>query len=349
MKKIINISLLVLITVGFSSCLKDKSLTLPDADGAIPNLIEFQNIGPITSPTTSIYPVYESSFATNLPAVLDVTVNYAGVNNAPKDINVALELDPRIIEKYNNKIVADARAAAIVLGQDPDEAEEDVQGDLFDVLDASLYTTGALNLVIPAGQRTAKLSVTLKPAQFDFAKNYALAFKIVSASEGPISGNFGNIIVKISAKNQFDGAYSLSGDAFGAPSRTNVYQAGSFAWGGTIELRTFSANVVDFYDATTNWGGGISQWILLLPNSATGVGGFGSSRPRFTIDPTTNKVTSVVNAFPNPANGRAFALDPTYDSKFDPASKTLDLRFLFTQPGFETLSVHYKLVYKGSR
>jgi hypothetical protein len=349
MKKIINIFLLGFLAVGLSSCLKDKSLIQPDADGAISNLIEFQNIGAITSGTSSPFPVYEQSYDAGGPASLSVVVNYAGVNTAPRDINVTVAVDPTIITKYNAKIVADARAAAIVLGQDPDEAEDDVAGDLFDILDPAVYTPGSLNLVIPAGQRTATLNVALLPGNFDFSKNAAIAFKIVSASEGPISGNFGNIIVKVSAKNKYDGTYGLSGRASGSPTRTNVYQAGEFTWPGNVELRTSAANVVDMYDDYYNWGGGISQWILLLPSTATTGGGFGSSRPRFTLDPATNKVISVVNAFPNPANGRAFAIDPSFDSKFDPASKTLELQFFFTQPGFAPLTVRYKFTYQGAR
>jgi len=292
MKKIINIFLLGLITVGFSSCLKDKSLTLPDADGAIPNLIEFQNIGPITSPTTSIYPVYLQSFAVAPTGTLDVVVNYAGVNNAPNDINVTVALDPTIITKYNAKIVADARAAAIVLGQDPDDAEADVEGDLFEALDANLYTVGNLNLVIPSGQRTATLAIGLKPDMFDFAKNTALAFKIVSVSgsSAPISGNFGNIIVKIGAKNRIDGLYNLKTTA-GTSLVSNANK-------NDVPLVTASARTV-----TTN----------LLDTYANIV--------TYDIDPVTNKVTvlSVVNPL------GVIATDPS--SNYNPATKVMYVKW----------------------
>jgi hypothetical protein len=334
---------------GLSSCLKDKSLTLPDADGAIKNVIEFQNVDFINSGTSSIYPVYVKSFEILPSGTLNLVVNYAGVDAAPENINVKLALDLTIITKYNAKLIADARAAAVILGEDPDDAEADVQGDLYEPLDPALYSLGSLDVTIPAGQRTANFAVTVKPNLFDFNKRTALAFKIVSASTGVISGNFSNVIVKIEGKNKYDGSYKFTGSATGAPERTNVYQAGTFTWPGNVQLRTASANVIDLYDDTYNWGGGISQWILMLGASPTTGAGFGSTRPRFTLDLATNKVTSVVNAFPNPPNGRAFAIDPSYDSKYDPATKKLTVRFFFTQPNFNPLTVTYNFTYDKSR
>jgi hypothetical protein len=299
MKKIINIFLLGLIAIGFSSCLKDKSLTQPDADGAIPNIIEFQNIGPITSPTTSIYPVYVQSYDISPTGTLNVVVNYAGVNNAPNDITVTVAMDPTIIAKYNDKIIADARAAAIVLGQDPDEAEEDVAGDLFEVLDPSLYSLGNLNLVIPSGQRTATLAVSLKPDQFDFAKNTALAFKIVtvSGSSVPISGNFGNIVVKVGAKNRIDGVYNYKTTAATAlrPNRND----------NDVELATTGPNTVQ------------GNLVNYYTNIVT-----------YSVDPLTNKATVT-----NSGGIGTPITDPS--SNYNPATKVLYVKWSAGTRSFE--------------
>jgi len=299
MKKIINIFLLGLIVVGFSSCLKDKSLTQPDADGAIPNLIEFQNIGPITSAPTSIYPVYVQSFDILPTGALNVVVNYAGVNTAPNDISVTIAMDPTIITKYNAKVVADARAAAIVLGQDPEEAEEDVQGDLFEPLAADLYSLGNLNLVIPSGQRTATMTVGLKPDLFDFALNTALSFKIVTVtgSSVPVSGNFSNIIVKIGAKNRIDGLYN--------------YKTSS-----TTALRP-NRNDNDVPLSTTG------------PNTVQGnlLNGY-SNIVTYSVDPVTNKATVT-----NSGGIGTPITDPS--SNFNPATKVLYVKWTAGVRSFE--------------
>jgi len=299
MKKIINIFLLGLITVGFSSCLKDKSLIQPDAEGAIPNLIEFQNVGAITSGTSSNYPVYARTFNAGPTGTLDIVVNYAGVNNAPNDINVTVAVDPTILTKYNAKIVADARAAAIVLGQNPDVAEANVAGDLYEILDPLNYSVGSLNLVIPAGQRTATLKVTVKPDLFDFDKNSALAFKIVSVSGSsvPISGNFGNIIVKTMAKNKYDGIYNYKTSAT-TSLRANVND-------NNAELETVGKNTVT--GALVN---GYSNMVV------------------YSIDPVTNKVTVT-----NSGGIGTPVTDPA--SNYNPTTKVLYVKWVAAARSFE--------------
>jgi len=283
MKKIINLFLLGCLATGMSSCLKDKSLTLPDADGAIKNVIEFKNVDYISSPVSSPYPVYIKSYDILPTGSLTIEVNYAGVDAAPENINVKVVLDPTILTKYNAKIVADARAAAVILGQDPDDAEDNVSGDLFEPLDPALYSIGSMDLTIPAGQRSASFTIALKPNMFDFAKNTALAFKILSASTGTISGNFGNIIVKIGAKNAVDGLYDYTTTA-----TTSLVPNASFT---DVPLVTASANTV-----TTN-----------LLNTYANI-------MTYRIDFTTNKVT-VVSGLGTPVTNPI--------SSWDPAKKVL--------------------------
>jgi hypothetical protein len=309
MKKIINLFLVGVLATGLSSCLKDDTMIGPDSPGAIKNVIEFANPDFINSPTSSNYPVYVKSFDIAPTGKLTLTVNYAGVDDAPQDIQVKVALDPAVLTAYNAKIVKDARDKATELGEDPDEAEEDVQGDLFEALDPALYSLGNMDIVIPAGKRTASLDVDLKPDQFSFEKNTALAFKIVSASTGTISGNFGNIIVQIGAKNAYDGAYTLKTSA----TTSLVPNANK-----SVTLSTVSATAVKL---------------------SPGLLGSYTNEVIYTINPTTNAVTVTC-----PSLGVQEPQDTR--SKWDPATKTLTV-FWKQAGGGRTFEETF--VYKGAR
>jgi len=297
------------LATGLSSCLKDDTMIGPDSPGAIKNVIEFANPDYINSPTSSIYPVYVKSFDIAPTGKLTLTVNYAGVDDAPQDIQVKVALDPAVLAAYNAKIVKDARDSATELGEDPDEAEADVQGDLFEALDPALFSLGNLDLVIPAGKRTATLDVDLKPDQFSFDKNTALAFKIVSASTGTISGNFGNIIVQIGAKNAYDGTYTLKTSA----ATSFVANANK-----TVTLSTVSATTVKL---------------------SPGLLGTYSNEVTYTIDPVTNavKVTCPSLGVLEPQDTR---------SKWDPTTKTLTV---FWKRASGTSTFEETFIYKGPR
>ncbi|QQT31740.1 DUF1735 domain-containing protein [Sphingobacterium multivorum] len=191
MKKILKyISLALVITTLFSSCLKDDAIIGPDAPGAISNIIEFKNPGFIQSGTTSKLPLYLLSFDMNPTGQLVLEVNYAGSNTAPNDINVKVKLDNSLIDEYN-----------------------DDQDDEFVALPTSQYSISSFDVVIKKGERVGKFVVDLKPSMFTFDKSYALGFSIESASVGNISGNFGKIVVGISGKNFFDGTYAYTTSA----------------------------------------------------------------------------------------------------------------------------------------
>lgn len=290
MKKILNIFLVGILVTGLSSCLKDKTMIGPESPGAIKNIVEFANVDAISSGVGSIYPVYIKSYATDAPGKLTITVNYAGVDNAPTDINVVVSVDHSILTTYNAKIIKDARDAAIELGEDPDEAEEDVKDKLISPLNPAAYTVGNLNLVIPKGQRTASVDIALKPAEFSFVVPSGLAFKIVSASTGTISGNFGNIIVKIGAKNRLDGVYNYKTSA-----NTTLRPNGN---DNDAELATSGANSV-----TTN-----------LVNTYSNI-------VAISVDPVTNKATVTSSGLAAPA-----ITDPV--SNYNPATKVLYLKWV---------------------
>lgn len=287
------IFLLLASAVGFSSCVKEDQTLDPKGST---NVIEFFNEVPdvIASPTTSTYPLYLNTFEA-VPGVLQdfsVTVNYTGSGAAPQDINVALELAPDATVTYN-----------------------DENGEHFVDIPASLYTADSWNLTIPKGQKKASMNLKLKTAEFDFTKQYVLSVRIKSASAGTISTNYGTMLFRISAKNQYDGIYKINSgfvQRYSAPGVPTVNDGlnGSLDGNPDLTLTTIDANTVEIGNLT--WHGG-----------ASGVGGINNLRA--TVDPATNLVTMKALGNATLAN-RAGMIN-----KYDPATKTFTLNFDWNQ------------------
>jgi len=286
MKKILSLIMLTLVITGFSSCLKDDSIIGPDAPGAIKNVVEFQNINYISSGTSSTYPLYVESFNVAPTGSATLRVNYAGVNAAPEDIAVKVVQDPSAIEKYNTE-----------------------NSTHYIAMPTSLYTLTTLDLVIPKGQRTAEITINVKPDQFDFALAYALAFKIVSATNSTISSNFGTVIISLGAKNAYDGIYQYTTSA-----NTSLQPNKNVE----VELITQSSTAV-----------GLSPGLLATYSNVV----------TYTVDPTTLAVTVTC-----PSLGVQTPQDVR--SKYDPTTKTFTV---FWKQGNGNRTFEETLVYKRGR
>lgn len=187
MKKILkNIALALTLPLLFTSCLKDKELIGPDAEGSVKNVIEFKNISTINSSTSSPYPVY-------VPLTLDPSkssesvtgvVRYAGVESAPNDITVEIAVDPSVVTNYNTS-----------------------QNATFFALPATAYEVPT-SVVIKKGEKEASFEIKLKTSQFDQTKENVLPLVIKStSSSAPISGNFGKVIYSFPVKSIWEGTY----------------------------------------------------------------------------------------------------------------------------------------------
>ena len=233
MKKILNISICILLLAGLQSCLKDDTMIGPDSPGAVKNVIEFANPAIIASGTTHKIPVYVVSYVAAPSADLDITVSYSGGGAAPNDIQVKLALDESAITAANAQ-----------------------SGDNMTPLPASIYTIGSLDITIPKGQKTGTLKVVLKPDQFNFDENYALGFKIVSVTgtTAPISGNFGTIVTNIGVKNQWDGNYKYTATTtFGPATNQDAHMTTMGPNKVTMNLWNYYSNQVVFtIDPVTN-------------------------------------------------------------------------------------------------
>ncbi|WP_439880514.1 DUF1735 domain-containing protein [Pontibacter sp. MBLB2868] len=265
----------------------DDERIVPDtADAA--NIIEF-SASPSVYPSSSyLFPVVTSAYEVKPAAEMEVVVSYSGTDVAPEDITVNIEVLPALIDEFNAKVEADARAEAIATNDDPDAAAEDALFENgYDLMPSELYELKATQVTIKKGERKAILPITVHTDQFDFSKQYGIPLKISGASTGTISGNFGAAIFNVKAKNQYDGKYSYKGAAdqsLGAGKEATIVMA-------TTGEFTVKTGLVATY----------------------------SNEVFYTVDPATNKVTvSMTTLLP-------IATDPS--SHYDPATKTFHVKW----------------------
>ncbi|MDR0538820.1 MAG: DUF1735 domain-containing protein [Tannerellaceae bacterium] len=165
------ISLAVALTASMlTSCLDDQPLFTDNGDYGIVEL-DLSGNRAVTAPYASMsFSRTDSSILSEQYKTLpiDAVINYTGVNGAPNDVTVTVEIDDAIVTKYNSfsKVIA---------------------------LPAAAYKLPASNtLLIPKGKKTAVYTINVNlPTLEKSVATYGIGLKITSASDGRISGNFG--------------------------------------------------------------------------------------------------------------------------------------------------------------
>jgi hypothetical protein len=183
-----NISLfLALLTLGLTStsCLKDTAILDPEGSK---NVVEFFNVTAPTSPGASPVVTYVPMTLEVVPeSEFKMMISYSGAElAAPQDINVQLAAAPEIIGTYNT-----AQGAALVQVS-PSHIEFPA------------------SVTIPKGQKRVEVSVKVKSDQLDPSVSNAFGVKIVSASHGVVSGNFGSVIFSLPIKSVWEGVYTYN-------------------------------------------------------------------------------------------------------------------------------------------
>ena len=199
-------------------------------------------------------------------------------------------------------------------------------------LPASAFTTDPSNpkvgsdytLTFGPGDFYKQLKITVPNATvLDPNKKYAFGFKIASVdNNGKISASDNELVVEVGLKNKWDGVYTVTGTMVDLTSAalTGYYPL-------TWELRTTGANTLAVFDKSQ----GTQTHLISNNGSLSQYGSFGLN---ITMDPITNKITSIVNSYGQPsANGRSAALDPTGINAYDPATKTFKIKYFMLQPG----------------
>jgi len=186
MKKYSIILSLALLTMGLSSCLKDDLVS--DQKYGMINL-DANKVAQLPSASKTFSLLLENKTTT-----LDfVQVNLAQSEPAAEDVVVTLS-----IAQSDAKIKAYNAANGTNVVQFPSDK----------------YTLpNGLKVTIPKGSRTGYLKLNLNQQNLSAATPYALAFNIVSVDKTDIivGGNFNSTLVRVSAKNPYEGSYTANG------------------------------------------------------------------------------------------------------------------------------------------
>jgi hypothetical protein len=318
--KLLNIRLLfaLVVTAIFGTgCLKDDNYD--DGRYGI-NLDGASKIAEIAGPVDGFVNI-DLVGSPNDTTVDIVVVRLAG-GVADKDVQVTLQLDPNVVDAYNTE-----------------------HGTSYVVPAATQFSIPSMTVTIPAGQKTGSLRLTAKPNNLFGADEYALGVKIASVSDPSVkvSGNFNSQVVGLTIRNKYDGEYTMTGTLVDVANAALTAKSPQ-----RVHLITTGANSVYLHNAGTN----VASFKDLFPIlSAGSESAYGSFTPEFTFD-ANNNVISVVNAYGQPAgNGRSAQIDPSGVNKWDPATKTLKVKWFMTQPptpGIRT-TFDFTFTYVGPR
>ncbi|UKT65352.1 DUF1735 domain-containing protein [Pedobacter mucosus] len=292
---------LAFIACLFSSCVKEDNMFTDDGNGGVNGIVELGDLPPTrTAGATAVtYTTVTKSFDAAAEIDVPIVINYTGVNGAPNDVTVQLGI-------FNAAVTATNTA--------------------YTFLPTTLYTIPSNTVVIPKGQKKATFIIKVKAASFNFALTYALGIQITSASSGIISGNYGTGVFIFSAKNQWDGIYSIVSGTVTRFTAVGVVETpstlnGSLLGNANITLTTNGAN--SNIVGNLRWFGGGA--VAGIDNTIA------------TINPTTNAVT--MSALGNLTLANRAGLPNNYD----PATKTFILNFDWNQT---TAPRQYSIVLK---
>lgn len=248
-----------------------------------------------------------------LPAVETVDLLKLAFHNAKNlpsgDIKIKLALKPSLITDYNT-----------------------ANGTAFLPLPFTSYTLSdpTLEVTIPKGTYGEhQMKITVTKSGLSLTETYALGFTIQTVSEGVISDIAKNFLFIIGVKNKYDGQYTVTGTFLDV---TNANFVGTYPITWDLVTNGPAQNVV--YD---NENLGIPGHVF---NSAgdpstpnTYYGSFGLV---INFDASDN-VSSVTNYYGQPSgNGRSANLDPSGVNKYNPATKTIAIKYWMDQPSVVT-------------
>ncbi len=215
----------------------------------------------------------------------------------------------------------------------------------YTLMPSNLYSFDSTVTITDAGVlNTATFPVRFKTATVDTAGNnlflsnqYVLPIIIKDAGGYGIATNFRMIIMRVLAKNKYDGIYDLVISTTGWAAY-GIADGGSNDWGDIGLATSGGSSVVFDYGA---------EPAFTTAGAATA---FGATNPQFTFDVTTDKLIKVENLAPDDGRGRAFQINPAVtDSRFDPSTKTIYAAYLMFQIGRPTQYFYDTLTYKGPR
>ena len=203
------------------------------------------------------------------------------------------------------------------------------------LMPANSYTIPTLEYVVPANG-SVDVPMVINRSKLTVDSVYGLGFKIATVNTGTIANDAKSIVVKFDLRNRWDGLYKVTGSFVdvAAPS---------------ITFKEFDADLVTTGPAQVTMLPkelGIPGYLIL---SGTSLSYYGSFGPVFNFDPATNKITSVVNSYGQPAsNTRSAMLDATGSNVWSPATKNFAVKFWMLQPNTVTTPPHIRVYFTNT-
>ncbi len=261
------ISLLVVITMSLTSCLHD----LEDFMGEFSKTPAIAEIPEAANPATGT--IVREIINPSVPANFVLKLNITAANYLSTDTKITVAIDTSMIGAYNTEhgLTGAAKAKAVP---------------------AAAISVASYDVIIPAGKREADWAFSVDALQVPNPTNtfYMIPVKITAVDNGvTISGNYNFKLIRILARNKYDGHYTATG--------TFVDYVTGPAWSGSypknINLITVSGDIVSKYDIDN----GIFGYIF---DTGAGLSYFGAWTPTFKFDASDN-VIDVINSTPDAA------------------------------------------------
>ncbi len=311
--------------VTLSGCLKDKGYDNGEYNGTHGSKINVISLG-VNVASVLNFSILAYNNSPNDTVVDLIPVELGGPSVASQDIHVTLALADSLVNYIN--YVNDSTGSGS-----------------HDYIVPTAVTIVDSVVTIPKGSRIGYLQVKFVPANL-IGVDYAMGFVVQSVRESgyTISGNLAGGVVAILIKNAYDGNYLLNIETTGWASY-GISNGVPGQWPHNViyaSTGTYS-NIIQ-----TSEGYGTLQVAFTAVGAVTG---FGATKPQYTIDPTSNLVTSVVNLAPDDGRGRAFAIntDPLINNHYDPVNKIIYVAYKMTQNGRPTQFIYDTLTYQGPR
>ncbi|PWK28157.1 uncharacterized protein DUF1735 [Arcicella aurantiaca] len=195
----------------------------------------------------------------------------------------------------------------------------------FTPLPTNLYKLSETEVAMKGGDFARTIKLTFDPTKLDASKTYAIAVKIANAGAYKLRNGLSTAIFQVIAKNRFDAVYTTTGTMVDL---ANAALTGNYPT--EMELVTDGALKVIMRDKALSSNPFHS---ILNAGSLSYYGAFGLAI-NFKED---NTVASIINVYGQPAsNGRSAELDPSGVNKWDPATKTLKIKYWMNQPSVIT-------------
>lgn len=302
-----NIPWLLVLVILISSCEKTEIKYEPNRK-TIVKIKDAEN--EVTQKARDVLPTIDEFI------LIDVRRNPTSPTDLNQPLTVKLVKDASLITAYNT-----------------------AHGTSFVELPSATYTLSAdiSNITFAAGEDIKTIKIRLDKTSLSLSTQYALAFKLTEVGTGAvISNSLKEAIYAIGIKNKWDGIYRVTG-TFQDVNNAAFVGTYPYEW----ELHTNGPNQCIVYDNV----------FLGIPGFAFNSAGnpaapntyYGSFGLVVNFDPVTNKVTSVVNYYGQPAgNTRSAMLDDTGINAYNAASKQVDIKYFMLQPNAVATPPHIR-------